>query len=181
MAHFPDDNNNSSKHLKLRSAWYVPLLISKVTIKCQVLKCSLVWYFLHTGSEGYILEPTQRMTWCWSNVFLILFLMMTIYGYRHCISDAHCHPQQSRAVSPDMSQHLAHKKFICLWNVKCSLVLILLPVQTDTSSIQRLCEYVCVCVSPGQILVMAEAMFSKADRASEEGKAWMASRALLPW
>lgn len=45
----------------------------------------------------------------------------------------------------------------------------------------RLYRSVCMCVCPGQNLVTAEAMFSKADRASEEGKAWMASRALLPW
>lgn len=37
------------------------------------------------------------------------------------------------------------------------------------------------CARPGQNLVTAEAMFSRADRASEEGKAWMASRALLLW
>lgn len=36
--------------------------------------------------------------------------MMTIYGYSHCISDAHCHPEQSRTASPDVSQHLAQKE-----------------------------------------------------------------------
>lgn len=33
----------------------------------------------------------------------------------------------------------------------------------------------------GQNFVTVLAMFSKAERASEEGKHWVDSRALLPW
>lgn len=63
MVHFPDDNNNSSKHLKLRSAWDVLSLISKATINARfetaAARCD---YFLQAW------EKTKRMTWCWSNV-----------------------------------------------------------------------------------------------------------------
>lgn len=51
----------------------------------------------------------------------------------------------NRAVSPDMSQHPAHKKFICLWSVNRSLVLVLLPLQTKALQAFR-SRSVCLCV-----------------------------------
>lgn len=48
------------------------------------------------------------------------------------------------------------------------------PLRTSLASRGR-------CVGTPQSLVTAAAMFSRAARASEGGKAWMASRALLPW
>lgn len=149
MVHFPDDNNNSSKHLKLRSAWDVPSLISKATITAR-FETAAAWcdYFLQAWEE------TKRMTWCWSNVGFffkkLFYLMMTT-------------EQNSFSASGS-----SKTKFICSR-----------PLASADKDPSRLYRSVCVC--PGQNLVTAEAMFSKADRASEEGKAWMASRALLPW
>lgn len=88
------------------------------------------------------------------------------------------HPQ-TELFSPDMRQHPAHKKFIGLWSV--NRIAVLVGKGSWGVSKHGVCLFLCMCASPGQNLVMAEAMFSKADRASEEGKAWMASRALLLW
>lgn len=79
--------------------------------------------------------------------------------------------KKNRTVPVDIIQHLAQRSSLVL---QCHMF----TAAADRHI--RLLE-AGVCTSPGQNLVMAEAMFSKADRASEEGKAWMASRALLLW
>lgn len=88
MAHFPDDNNNSSKHLKLRSAWYVPLLISKVTINCQVLKC-----IFSPRRRWKVTYQSQHNAWHDADImFFVCFFNDDHLRVLPLHCDAHSHP-----------------------------------------------------------------------------------------
>jgi len=100
MAHFPDDCNNPSKHLKLCSAWYVALQIRKATMNCSLAGC-----FLCAEEE----EEYQSWQNAWHDAEVTcLYLTGTIFSMFH-------------TVSPDVSQHLDWNKLIQLSSVSALL------------------------------------------------------------